>query len=195
MRHPQKTFKKDFCKVAKISVTFLTVPLLFGCVRWHCPAFPEDLTQYAPYMKNQVLKFTDGEGHIISMMIDLAYKTNAEDIRYNCKCTCETPFHWVEFKYNDDIMLNYIAMVPLVDGEEMDMDGKEFMLNSYEFTPFDLESISIAYCCHQADSTLLFTSKSDPCYFDSVKFVKGIGMTEFCALDGGHYHIVKTNDN
>jgi len=204
MRH-QKKIKKDFCKVAKISVIFLSVPLLCGCVRYHCPAFPDDLTLYAPYTENQNVQFTDGSGNTVPLTVKSIHKTRAEKLKYLCKCTCTLPVYSVMLNYRNDTTLNFLIAVPFENDnmftDEIDLSRTAYFLNNGEIIDWALlfsnDSLaspieSIVYESHLNDDAILFTSKpnlSNPVFFDSVKVVKGVGITSFCTVDGRKYHL------
>ena len=205
MRHPQKTLRKDFCKVAKISVIFLTAPLLCGCVKWYCPAFPDDLTLYAPYTENQNVRFTDGSGDTIPLTVTSIVKTRAEKIEYRCKCVCSLPVYHIKMNYRADTTLHFLIAVPFENNsmltDEIDLSRTAYLLNNdeiidWEFLflndPFYSPIDSIVYESHLNNDEILFTSKTDlsnPVFFDSVKVVKGVGITSFCTIDGRKYYL------
>ena len=166
--------------LAKKNIILLVVPLLCGCVRWHCPAFPEDLTLYAPYTEGQIVEFADGSGNTIPLTVTSIVKTRAEKIKYRCKCVCTLPAY-------------YIKMLT----DEIDLSRTAYFLNNDEIIDWELlfsndPLYSPVYESHLNNDEILFTSKTDlrdSVLFDSVKVVKGVGITSFCTIDGRKYHL------
>ena len=184
-------------KIAKKSIILLVIPLLCGCIRrYHCPAFPEENTVYAPYIKDQVVRFQDSLANQLSLKVAEIHKST-EYIEKGCKCACGEPNYYVILKHADnptqyfwveDTILTFFISIPFMDNN---FDG-------------DLDIGNIHYrlqCNHRADrefeynmlvsgDTLTFTVKDTiPCTFDTVKVVKGVGITSFCTIDGRKYHL------
>lgn len=180
----------------QIGIIPLFVLLLCGCSsRYHCPAFPEENTIYAPYQKDQVVRFQDSSANQLSLKVTDIYKST-EYIEKGCKCACNEPIYYVKLKYGDnptqyfwdDTLLTITISIPFIDNN---IDG-------------DLDIGNIRYgleCRHSSDrsfeyntilsgDTLTFTVKNTiPCTFDSVKVVKGVGITSFCTIDGRKYNL------
>ena len=189
----------------QIGIIPLFVLLLCGCVRWHCPAFPDDLTLYAPYTENQNVQFSDELGDMVQLTVISIDKTRAEKIKYLCKCTCSLPVYSVKLNYRADTSLHLLIAVPFVDDnmftDEIDLSRTAYFLNNGEIIDWELvfsnDTLaspleSIAYESHLNNGTILFTSKpnlSNPVFFDSVNVVKGVGITSFCTIDGRKYHL------
>lgn len=204
-RIEDKKEKYFLCNVAKISVIFLSLPLLCGCVRWHCPAFPENLTLYAPYAENQNLQFSDGSGNTIPLTVTSIVKTRAEKLEYRCKCTCTLPVYSIKMNYRADTTLHFLIAVPFENDnmftDEIDLSRTAYFLNNDEIIDWQLlfsnDTLaspieSIAYESHLNNDEILFTGKTDlrsPVFFDSVKVVKGVGITSFCTSDGRKYNL------
>lgn len=191
--------------LAKKNIILLVVPLLCGCVRWHCPAFPEDLTLYAPYTEGQIVKFADGSGNTIPLTVTSIVKTRAEKIKYRCKCTCTLPVYSIKMNYRADTTLHFLIAVPFENDnmftDEIDLSRTAYFLNNDEIIDWQLlfsnDTLcspieSIVYESHLNNDEILFTSKTDlrdSVLFDSVKVVKGVGITSFCTIDGRKYHL------
>ena len=203
MTQKKKSRVNPIAKTARYGSVFVVVFMLCGCVRWNCPAFPEDLALYAPYSDNQTVQFTDGSGNTIPLTVTSIVKTRAEKLEYGCKCTCSLPVCSVKMYYRADTTLNFLIAVPFENDnmftDEIDLTRTTYLLNNGEIVDWELlfsnDPIcspldSIAYESHLNNDEILFTSKSnlrESVYFDSVKVVKGVGITSFCTNDGRKY--------
>lgn len=200
----RKSKVNPIAKTASYGFIFVVVFMLCGCVRWHCPAFPEDLALYAPYSENQNVQFTDGTDRSVSLTVKSILKTTPQKLKYLCKCTCNLPVYSIKLEYSDDTSLHFLIAVPFVGNnaytDEIDMTGTKYLLNNGEidwsglFSDDPLYSTldSVAYETHPNNDEILFTSKPNlrnPVFFDSVKVVKGVGITSFCTNDGRKYHL------
>ncbi len=99
--------------------------------------------------------------------------------------------------------MNFLIAVPFENDnmftDEIDLTRTTYLLNNGEIVGWELlfsnDPIcspldSIAYESHLNNDEILFTSKSnlrESVYFDSVKVVKGVGITSFCTNDGRKY--------
>lgn len=200
-----KSKVNSIAKTARFGFILVVVFLFCGCVRWNCPAFPDDLTLYAPYTENQNVQFTDGSGNTVPLTVKSIHKTRAEKLKYLCKCTCTLPVYSVMLNYRNDTTLNFLIAVPFENDnmftDEIDLSRTAYFLNNGEIIDWALlfsnDSLaspieSIVYESHLNDDAILFTSKpnlSNPVFFDSVKVVKGVGITSFCTVDGRQYHL------
>ena len=206
MRHQAKTNSgKNLRKITKTILPLLFIPLLCGCVRWHCPAFPDDLTLYAPYTEGQIVEFADGSGNTIPLTVTSIVKTRAEKIKYRCKCVCTLPAYYIKMNYRADTTLHFLIAVPFENDnmltDEIDLSRTSYFLNNSEIIDWQLlfsnDSLafpieSIAYESHLNNGTILFTSKpnlTNPVFFDSVIVVKGVGITSFCTIDGQKFNL------
>lgn len=200
-----KSKVNSIAKTARFGFILVVVFLFCGCVRWNCPEFPAGLTLYAPYTENQNVQFTDGSGNTVPLTVKSIHKTRAEKLKYLCKCTCTLPVYSVMLNYGNDTTLNFLIAVPFENDnmftDEIDLSRTAYFLNNGEIIDWALlfsnDSLaspieSIVYESHLNDDAILFTSKpnlSNPVFFDSVKVVKGVGITSFCTVDGRKYHL------
>ncbi len=62
---------------------------LSACKDTDCPAFPENLIAYFPYIKGDVLKFTNQNSDTLSIYVEENWESESYSFAWNCKCACE----------------------------------------------------------------------------------------------------------
>ena len=196
----KKHFRKQNLsqKIAGICMITLTISMLCGCVRWHCKRFPAELSRYMPYTENQAINFIDNTGSSITLTAKNIYSTRAEKLTYMCKCTCMNPEYSMCLEYKGDTSLYFAIVVPFVDDnmytDEIDPSRTKYLINDNYieaitiFSPVRSE-YPIMYDSHHNDDEILFTSKKDDLFFDSIRVIYGGGIVSFCTADGRKYHL------
>lgn len=68
-------------------ISLLTL-VLSGCRDIHCPAFPEKLVAYIPYVKSDQLKFKNFNNDTLVFTIKDTNASGPSSFAWNCKCSC-----------------------------------------------------------------------------------------------------------
>lgn len=169
--------------------------LFIGCKGTYCPGFPDNLTIYMPYVKNDVVSFVDNDCDTVYMTVTGRRKYGAEYIEWGCKCECQYPFYSVNlsFEWNHGFSTEtaYSISAYIHHFREYATEnelGFHLSKGDYEYTLGVYDSDD--YVCQKNNDTVLFTLSSDSCYFDSLVVVKGIGLASFNTSDGHKYTLV-----
>lgn len=72
----------------KIFLPAIILLLLLGCRDIQCPAFPEKLLAYIPYVENDQLKFINLNNDTLSFTIKDNNASGPSSFAWNCKCSC-----------------------------------------------------------------------------------------------------------
>jgi hypothetical protein len=60
-----------------------------SCKNTFCPSFPENIDNYFPYLKGEVIKFSNQNNDTLCITVVKNWVSDSYSYKWNCKCSCE----------------------------------------------------------------------------------------------------------
>lgn len=70
-------------------VLLLLVSLAFIGCNYECGDYPQFMSDYMPYHKDQVVSFRNDKGDVMDFKVQFTYIEQSKSMQINCTCTCD----------------------------------------------------------------------------------------------------------
>lgn len=155
----------------------ISIIVLAGCKETHCPAFPNSLIEYYPYLINDVLRFVNSNNDTLTIEINNTWKTDGYSYAWNEKCACGADAGF-DTNVNDNYSLKIEGNISATDITIFRCNFYNAKINNDNFA-VRIEGNPYTEKLTDNFSDTILIEKQDYYRISHVKIIKGKGIVEF----------------
>lgn len=167
----------------RITLLIITVLLLTGCGKEHCPGFPDEYADYLPYSPGQRIEFKNNNDTLAFSVYNV-YQIKPTEISKCGMCMCDPPMlSFVALRINEDLFFYRIDLDLLLIKPNFLTCDVSLRYDQEQVQPYNDDWATEIPLSTTMPDTLFIINNTTPARISDLTIVKGKGIVFFYDIE------------